>query len=197
MTGDSPAAQGAINMDIAVGDDLCTGIDGADDDEIGPFGVNAAAGAHRLGHQHGIAAAAAKIRCRGGGFGGGGWCIFGRGRGGAGGGAHGGEAGRRGRLAHRRRAADHADGHDLQTAQPGNQPGKIHLRRRDLQIIEADGNGREAQEAWGATELIAQRGQHNLRPAIEQAQHQQIEIPRTQAEGIGPWQRMRIRLGGG
>jgi hypothetical protein len=44
--------------------------------------------------------------------------------------------------------------------------------------------GREAQEAGRAAELVAQSGQHLLRPARDQAQRQEAVVAGAQPEGF-------------
>src|SRR6516225_5977812 len=53
-TGERPAAQRAVDVDIAVGDDLCARADRGGDDEIGAARIDLSARAHRLGHQPGL-----------------------------------------------------------------------------------------------------------------------------------------------
>ncbi|MDQ1078696.1 hypothetical protein QE401_001222 [Pseudoroseomonas cervicalis] len=86
------------------------------------------------------------------------------------------------RGAQLRRAADRADRHDLDRPQLARQRREIHLMRRHVQVVEAEHQRREAQEARGTAELVGDRGHDHLRPRIEQPQHQQVEIRPTQPE---------------
>ncbi len=52
-TGQSTTPQGRVHMDVTVGDQLRTGIDGSKDHQIAPLGINALSGSYRLVYQQG------------------------------------------------------------------------------------------------------------------------------------------------
>jgi hypothetical protein len=179
-------------VDVAIRDDLGARVHGADHDQVGALRPDALARADRLVHdQRRAAQALSGLGLPGGGG------RFGRRLGGGGRGRGQrllrlppGGAPQRGkpralrRRAHLRRAAGGADGHDLDLAEPGCQGREVHLARRHLQVVQADHHRREAQEARGSPELVAEDGDDGLRPVVKQPQHQEVEIRAAQAEGL-------------
>ena len=67
---------------------------------------------------------------------------------------------------------------------PSTRPRKSTSSGAACEVVEADHDGREAQEAGRAAELVAERGHHRIRPRIEQPQDEQVEIGGAEAEGF-------------
>src|SRR5579883_1345058 len=138
--GDRPPAQGAVNMNVPVGDDLGAGAHRFEDDEVAAARVDLGARAHRLGNQHRSRRARRWARSR-------------LGRRGA---VEAAESRLGRRLALRRVRVLNPDRDEVEPAQQALQLGEIRGRGEPLAVLEVEHHRRLGEELRRAPDLRAQ-----------------------------------------